>query len=199
MENFECTMICLNGHLINRFVNLHPEDNKKHRPECGQSTIHQCPACNKEIEGRTVYNEATDSLGYNLRKSKKHQYCEECGAAYPWTKSKFESAKELIRDLEGLSDEKIVLLRDCIEDVLRGSSKSETDTAQFIEYMIEAEGPAINPLQTIINDVASDAVKTRLQVIDVKRKMKKSRRKRLAQLESLKRRQSPIKGHKRDF
>lgn len=95
---YDVALICKNGHLINSYYRKYPEDNSAFCPQCGASTVHECPHCQKEIKGRNT-GECSYIFDYHIP-----AYCEFCGHPYPWTESALQNAKSLIFEEEELSE-----------------------------------------------------------------------------------------------
>src|SRR3546814_1536187 len=87
MGYYKTACICLNGHLV--AGDSRSEDAAPKCPDCGATTISQCPDCSTDIRGTF-----DSDFGYYSPPPVK-PYCRQCGAPYPWTKRSEEHTSEL--------------------------------------------------------------------------------------------------------
>jgi len=80
LGQYDTQQVCLNGHQITDNYHRHPEFRATHCKECGAATIHQCPACHKEIKG----DYHVDGAFVIASSAAVPTHCESCGAAFPW-------------------------------------------------------------------------------------------------------------------
>jgi hypothetical protein len=79
LGQYDTQQVCVNGHQVTDTYHRYPEFRATHCEQCGAPTIHQCPACNKEIKGDYhVDGVFVDSS------APVPTHCEACGAAFPW-------------------------------------------------------------------------------------------------------------------
>lgn len=89
MENQDSQQVCFNGHQITTCYHSIPGRRKEYCSDCGEKTIYQCPTCSAEINGRTYYEPEEPSEA----SVPVPDYCEKCGAAYPWSGRQDRDAK----------------------------------------------------------------------------------------------------------
>lgn len=75
-KNYHQAQICVNGHMVNGYIDKKPEHNLKHCNECGAKTITNCPKCQAHING----------FPFNMPYGDVPKHCHECGESYPWNK-----------------------------------------------------------------------------------------------------------------
>ncbi|WP_337965058.1 DUF2321 domain-containing protein [uncultured Flavobacterium sp.] len=92
MGTFDTMQVCLNGHQITDTYYRYPQHRKKHCPNCGAKTIHQCPKCNSLIKGNYHVENFIDLSG---RKTPVPKVCEDCGVNFPWNNKKIQLPKVL--------------------------------------------------------------------------------------------------------
>lgn len=73
--------VCQNGHLITAFAESEPSERKPRCPQCGSMTLLACPKCQHHIPGKKHYPGVL-----SLTIPEPQEFCENCGAPYPWTK-----------------------------------------------------------------------------------------------------------------
>jgi hypothetical protein len=84
---YDTQQVCLNGHQVTDSFHRRPQDRAKHCAKCGAPTIHQCPACSREIKG-DYHSENVVVIGGAPEPVPTH--CEECGTPFPWAKGERE-------------------------------------------------------------------------------------------------------------
>jgi hypothetical protein len=93
---------------------------------CGASNISACQHCRTAIEG------------YN--RSNAPGYCGGCGKPFPWTEAALLAAREFTDDLDELSPEEKVALRDTFPDLIIDTARTPLAVSRFKKLMIKA-GP----------------------------------------------------------
>src|SRR3546814_15726045 len=87
MGYYKTACIGLNGHLV--AGDSRSEDAAPKCPDCGATTISQCPDCSTDIRGTF-----DSDFGYSSPPPVK-TYCRQCGAPSPRTKSRIDVVMEL--------------------------------------------------------------------------------------------------------
>lgn len=93
--DFDVAQICLNGHVINSFVETLPGNNRRFCKECGEATITNCPACDAPIPGSYAGGYVSIDPEKPALDYRAPDFCEECGTAFPWRRAKVEIPKVL--------------------------------------------------------------------------------------------------------
>jgi hypothetical protein len=86
-------------------------------------------------------------------------FCRACGSAYPWTKSKIEAAKELIRLADELNDAEKATLTADLPDLVSDTPRTQAAATRFKRLAAKVGGKFISTLWDIFHDVASEAAK----------------------------------------
>lgn len=122
MGRYQTAQICLNGHISNDSMQTYPENNEKYYKECGARTITKCPNCKRSIRGALYTIKKEPPIP---RLTKAPMYCIECGKPYPWTKSKLKAARELIQELENLTEEEKKVLDQSVNEIIKSTPETE--------------------------------------------------------------------------
>jgi hypothetical protein len=93
MGTYMTAAICRRGHVASSDISLTPFSPRC--PECGAKIITACPACNLRIRG--YYHVPNVFGGYTYER---HDFCDGCGAAFPWV-----GRKARIYELQNRLDE----------------------------------------------------------------------------------------------
>ncbi len=83
MGHYDIQQVCLNGHQVTANYSSSPEFRRDFCATCGEKTITRCPSCNHHIPG-----EYQVSGAFYVGTTDTPEYCEHCGAAFPWTEKK---------------------------------------------------------------------------------------------------------------
>jgi hypothetical protein len=153
--------ICLNGHLIGFELKGpgRPGLRQVGDPfcqQCGSRTIAECPVCRSEIRGRPMVSPMVPDVftSYDVPR-----FCRACGSAYPWTKSKIEAAKELIRLADELNDAEKATLTADLPDLVSDTPKTQAAATRLKRLLAKLGGWAKSTLQDMFRDLLSEAAK----------------------------------------
>ena len=122
---FDTAQVCLNGHIITEMAESNPNYKRNFCEECGKKTITSCPKCNEKING---YHHITGVI--HSGSSKPPSYCPSCGKPYPWTKSKIDALKELVKELDEISDDEKKILSN-VDELIVETPKTELASNRF--------------------------------------------------------------------
>ena len=106
---------------------------------CGASNISACQHCRTAIEAPN--------------RSHAPRYCGGCGKPFPWTEAALLAANEFTDDLEELSPEEKVALRDTFPDLTIDTARTPVAVSRFKKLMIKA-GPLASAALRKIIDIA---------------------------------------------
>lgn len=147
---YDCAEICLNGHLINDTVKQYPGDNMKFCSTCGKPTIQCCPGCGAEIRGSsTEYGNSYEVPSF----------CTDCGAPYPWLKSRLDTANELFDFLDDISDEDRAILHSNLDDLVSDTPRSQVASLKVKKVLSKVGGGVASAIRDILVDVLSETAK----------------------------------------
>lgn len=150
----DIAQICMNGHLINSSHDASPELNKKHCPLDGEVTITECPHCQSKIAGRITYSNVFGSDDFEVP-----AFCIECGKAYPWTEKKIAAAKELAKELEGITPDEVKVLETSIGEISQNNPQAQVGATRIKKIMEKVTSTSGEVLRKVIVDVASATAK----------------------------------------
>src|SRR3546814_5108507 len=119
MGYYKTACICLNGHLV--AGDSRSEDAAPKCPDCGATTISQCPDCSTDIRGTFD----SDFGCYSPPPVK--PYCRQCGAPYPRTKSRIDGGKELADAIAATADYERDSLRDLPPHIIAETPKTKPE------------------------------------------------------------------------
>lgn len=153
---YDIAQICLSGHVINDSTNEFPEANKKFCQKCGKQTITACQDCDYPIRGDYVAGAVVVVGGGHY---KAPAYCENCGHAYPWTKTALETATELSKQLPGLSDDEKNEIAGDLDYLLYDTPKSKPAAVRVKTLLGKSGGEVAGMLRDVIVAVASETAK----------------------------------------
>jgi hypothetical protein len=151
-ESYDTAQICLNGHCINSSSIDFPQHNQDYCGQCGQPTIRTCKKCNAPIRG--YYRNSTVIGGYEPP-----AFCNKCGAAFPWTETRINTAIEMAGELENLDRTDKETLVSSINDIVRDSPKTPLAAGRFKKIMSKAGTVATDSMKKIIIEIASESAK----------------------------------------
>lgn len=125
-ENWhDAAQVCINGHIITELAESHPDYKRNFCQECGKKTITNCPQCNEKIIG---YHHITGVI--HRGSSTPPSFCPSCGKPYPWTKSKINALKELVKELDEISEDEKKILSD-VDELIVETPKTELVSTRF--------------------------------------------------------------------
>jgi len=87
------------------------------------------------------------------------QYCGECGSPFPWTATAIAAAKEYTDDLEQLSLEEKISLKNTFADLTSDTARTPLAASRFKKFTNKIGPAASSILQKIIETVLTEAAK----------------------------------------
>lgn len=151
----DAALICLNGHAINTAFRKCPTLNKRFCDKCGAKTIWKCPSCDKEIEGSLQCDEEAGNDPFFPVPA----YCQYCGNPFPWTESRIKAAKELVFELEDLTDEEKRTLGSSFNDIARETPGTDLAATKIKKIMTTAKKETATIIMKVVTSIASEAAK----------------------------------------
>lgn len=155
---YDTAQVCVNGHTINDTYIKYPDRNQKFCDKCGEKTITTCQGCNTSIRGE-YHVPGVASIGFTYTPP---GYCHECGKAYPWTEAALEAAKELAKEVDGLTQEEQELLSRSIDEIVKNGPKTVVATTRFKKFAPKFGTEIGTAFKDILVDVVSETVKKSL-------------------------------------
>ncbi len=150
---YKTAQICRNGHV--RSVDAAYHNDGPRCAECGAENITECPACQEAIHGHYEIPGVMDLTGrYDLPK-----HCHNCGKPYPWTQAKLEALRELVAEMEGLSQHEKERLAGSLDDLIADTPKTEVAVMRMKKGLAKAGSEVATAAKNILVDVVTDAVK----------------------------------------
>ena len=151
---YDIAQICINGHVINSMSNDYPQSNQNFCDKCGGESITKCPECSTNIRGYYHVPGAIGGFEY-----KAPSYCYNCGGSLPWTQSSLEAAAESADEIEELTDEEKVKLKETLPALVKDGPKTVVAESRFKKLMKKAGKDTYDGMRSILIDVVSEAVK----------------------------------------
>jgi len=150
----DTAQICMNGHLINSSYGVSPELNKKHCSVDGEPTITHCPHCQNSIDGEIHYSNVFGASDYKVP-----AFCTECGKPFPWTEKKIAAAKELAKELVGVTSDEVQVLETSIVEISKDNPQAQIGATRIKKIMQKVTSASGDVLRSVIIDVASETAK----------------------------------------
>ena len=124
MTQYDVCQVCLNGHIRNDSIKLHPGASEDYCAQCGEKTITQCPECSVEIRGaQFILYRSTPQLCESLNTAP--AYCLNCGKPYPWTNSKIMTAIQIFAEFGNLDEEDKKTIEQDIHNIAKDMPQAE--------------------------------------------------------------------------
>ncbi|HHY2677524.1 TPA: DUF2321 domain-containing protein [Bacillus toyonensis] len=155
---YDTAQVCLNGHVINDSTNKYADHNQDFCGQCGEKTIRRCLECTSTIRGEYY----VPGFGAMTPTYEPPNYCYDCGSPYPWTKAAIEAAKELAKEVEGLTQEEQELLSQSIDEIVKNGPKTVVATTRFKKLATKFGSGIGTAFKDILIDVVSEGVKKSL-------------------------------------
>jgi hypothetical protein len=153
MGQYDAQQVCLNGHQITSSYHDYPQYRQSFCDKCGQKTIYQCPSCNTDIRG---YYSSPGIVGEEPSVSK---FCHNCGKPYPWTEAALKAARELVKDIEGLTDSEKLRLTQSLDDIIRDTPQTPVAAGRFKRLVVKAGQETAGVFKDILTDIISETAK----------------------------------------
>jgi hypothetical protein len=112
-------------------------------PHCGKATITACQHCQSRIDFKYHDNAAP-------------AYCQHCGKPFPWTETAIQTAKEFTDELEDLSYEDKIKLKDSFVDLTADTARTPLAASRFKMYVKKIGPVAGDMLVKIIVSVMTE-------------------------------------------
>jgi len=152
-EEYYTARICLNGHIISSYEEIGKLKNQ-FCDKCGEKTISICPSCNTGIRGsEKSEKDVLILLPYVLPK-----HCFNCGEPFPWTKRAIKAAIDLTDELENLTSEEKIKLKETFPDLIKESANIKVAELRFKRLVSKAGDNALEMFKDILSGVLSAGV-----------------------------------------
>lgn len=154
MGYYDQMQVCRNGHQITDSARGSPEFRKKFCNTCGAATVDCCSSCSFPIRGEYVV-EGVIAVGL---RTPTPDYCENCGASFPWREAAIENFRDVLREGE-LSEADLAVAEAALPDVLRETPRSESAGLRLKRIMSGLGKPTYDVAIKVISDLASETAK----------------------------------------
>ena len=151
--NYYNATICLNGHVIDKYL----ADVEKYCSICGKETFSFCSCCNSPIRGKVKADGVIVATHY-----KKPFYCYNCGTPYPWTQKILDNAVELVSLDDELDASSKELIKNAIPELLIDSPTTPLAVAKYQKGVSKAGQLVKDSLRQLLIDVISETAKKTL-------------------------------------
>jgi hypothetical protein len=152
--HYDIAQICRRGHIINQYFQQYPRSNQKFCDFCGYATVVQCENCHTPIRGGFIDEYGGTNSPYTLP-----NYCHSCGRPYSWTEFKLQTARELVEELEGLSNDDRRILNQSLDELIADSPKVEVASVRFKKIMKNVGKESYDVVKTVLTDLISETTK----------------------------------------
>jgi hypothetical protein len=152
-SDYDTALICLNGHVVNSHARSDAPRNRPFCAICGSRTVSECSGCHAPIQGGTFDNHYGRLEFVPIRAAPK--FCDRCGNAYVWTGKRIEAAKELAKELEGLSEEERSTLSQSIDDLVKDGPQTQVAIVRSRKLLAKVTGPAVRAFRDVVVEIAA--------------------------------------------
>jgi hypothetical protein len=154
MGSYRVAEVCPNGHVSTSSADTSPELREKFCSSCGEPTMTQCESCKASIRGD--YN--VEGV-FTLSEYMPPAHCHNCGAGFPWTARKVESAVELVEVGGELSETELAQLRIDLTELTKDSPKTQVASLRVKKAMEKVGSALAHGVREIVVNVLSEAAK----------------------------------------
>ena len=152
---YDVASICLNGHLITDSARSHSIFSTTDCRTCGAPTTTRCDSCGCDIRG-CYYAPGAYSFPQCPQVP---SFCHNCGKPYPWTESRLQAAKDLARELDGLTREDIALLERSVDEMVRDTPQANVAALRFKRIVVKTGKVGTDLFKDILVGVVSETVR----------------------------------------
>jgi hypothetical protein len=152
---FDTAQICLNGHVVTTQYSKMPEQRQGFCDKCGQPTITACTTCYTAIKGN-YHNPGVVKLGSAYTAP---TFCHGCGEPFPWTWTALNAAKELVSELDDLSEKEKSIIKSSIDDMIRDTPRTTLAATRFKELTTKAGTEAVKGFKSILVNIMPEMAK----------------------------------------
>lgn len=156
MGRYHTAQICLNGHVITS--HSYSELREKHCSTCGEVTTEKCEKCGTGIRGYYQV-EGVFSLGDNYSPP---SFCHNCGHPYPWTARKLAAACAIADELDEISKEEKISLKQAMDELTRDTPQTDVAVVRFKKIMKKVGGESYDVMKKALAGLLTEAVKKSL-------------------------------------
>ena len=86
-------------------------------------------------------------------------FCKDCGAAFPWTTSKLQAARDLAQELEEISTEDRDILIKSLDDLVKDTPQTSVSAIRFKKVVAKIGKEGASLLRDILVDVVTRTAK----------------------------------------
>lgn len=145
---YDNSIICSNGHIVNEMVHRYPEDNLKYCEKCGAKSLDKCDKCNTLFKGNVYGNEYKLPL-----------FCFNCGNVFPWTQLKIETAIELGLSSELINDQERDTLRSSTLEIIKDTPKTMLEAIKFKKVIYKIGNGTATMIKETLAAIISETAK----------------------------------------
>lgn len=152
-DYYDVALICQNGHVINSSAKTSPAGNQDFCDRCGSKTVIACQQCSTDIRGFHHISGVIHS-SYD-----RPAFCFKCGAAFPWTATGLQAARDLADVLDGLSAEDREELKMSLDDLVKDTPRTRVAETRFKKIMKRSGREAVDGMRSVLTDIVSETVR----------------------------------------
>ncbi|MCI8348701.1 MAG: DUF2321 domain-containing protein [Firmicutes bacterium] len=149
MKNIYDASICKNGHIISCTGSVE----QNFCSECGGKIYSTCDRCGSPIPG-VPYDY---QFSYHIYEHP--NYCDECGAAYPWTQTAIDLASQILEEANELAELERKNLGELLPDLIVETPKTNLAIIRIKKVLAKAGDFTADALKQFIIDFGCELAK----------------------------------------
>ncbi|OLS16888.1 MAG: hypothetical protein HeimC2_45660 [Candidatus Heimdallarchaeota archaeon LC_2] len=151
--DYYTAVICENMHVITPVKEL--DNPTKFCNECGKLNHNTCINCEGQIRGLSAQPPIADYYDIPL-------YCGDCGKPYIWTDIMLKSTKQLIAEMDKLSENEKLEMQKSIEDILQDTPRTPLAIIKFKKLIKKTSTAFANSIRNILINGIKDEISEQL-------------------------------------
>jgi len=155
---YDTAKICVNGHIITDSVQYDAHSQQNFCDKCGEELITNCIDCNAPIRGiKRIPDYLAGSRPISLHEPK--PFCYNCGKPYPWTITKLDTAKELAKEFEGITEDDKEILVKSLDGIIVDTPRTQLEASRYKRIISKVGTRSASILHDLIVDIVSETAK----------------------------------------
>jgi hypothetical protein len=144
----------MEGHEINPFVEIRPDDRPTFCRDCGSPVISACPECGGRIQG---WRRGATMWDYTPP-----IHCDLCGKPLPWTVSRLDAARTVASMLSELKPAERQALSASFDDLVHDTTRTQAAVLRVKLLLGKLSVEGGRALRDVLMTVATESVKKQL-------------------------------------
>lgn len=151
---FYSALVCTEGHEINPFVEIRPNDRPAFCVDCGSRVVSACLQCGGRIQG--------SPRGVTMWTYTPPIHCDLCGKPLPWTVSRLDAARTVAAMLSELKPAERQALSSSFDDLVRDTTRTQAAVLRVKVLLGKLSVEGGRALRDLLTTVATESVKKQL-------------------------------------